>query len=671
MQPIPIPSNESERLKALQDLQILDTDSEKCFNDLTLIANQICETPISLISLVDGHRQWFKSARGIEVTETPRKISFCGHAILQSQVFEVRDARKDPRFHDNPLVTGAPGIRFYAGAPLITSSGHAIGTICVIGTEPKALTSGQKRALETLATHTVTLIERRVEVEELKKRNKRLKALTDVMSEGVILQDSENRIIDFNPAALRLTGLTPEDLMSRTSLDSRWKLFWEDGTVITPESRPSRRVILENRAFLNVVMKIELPDGTHRWLNTNAVPLHLSGGTFPSHVLITQSDITEQKQLMGELLRSEEKFRNFFQFAPIGLVITDMNGKFLEANLAFQQMVGFSVAELRGKDTLEITHPEDKEKTSEAMDALFEFGYESAGIQKRYRSKDGKTVWTKLFNRELIAERGGGKRGLVVIEDITEKVKLEERLKEQQAQLIHSAKMSSLGEMAAGMAHEINNPLAIVMATMNYMRKILDVESSTHLDLSKLREKIELTENTVGRIAKIVKGLGSFSREGTHDPKEPVQISRIIEETLSLCQERIRSKTVDLKLDLNHDNTVLGRPGQISQVLLNLLNNSFDAIEREPNPWIELKTRTQGDLEVVSVTDSGKGIPKAMRAKIMQPFFTTKETGKGTGLGLSISKGIIEDHGGRLYYDEKSENTRFVIELPILKKATS
>jgi C4-dicarboxylate-specific signal transduction histidine kinase len=191
------------------------------------------------------------------------------------------------------------------------------------------------------------------------------------------------------------------------------------------------------------------------------------------------------------------------------------------------------------------------------------------------------------------------------------------------------------------------------------------------VDFKVLQKKIGIAENTLGRISKIVKALGSFSRNASLDPKEPIKVSTIIEETLSLCQERIRSRTVDLRLDINRDNTVMGRPGQISQVILNLLNNSFDALEHDPAPWIELKTRTKGNLEVVTVTDSGKGIPKQVRDKIMQPFFTTKEVGKGTGLGLSISKGIIEDHGGRFYYDDQSENTRFVIELPILKPVIS
>lgn len=133
----PLPSTESERVQALHDLLILDTDPEERFDSITAYCQSRFEVEIALVSLVDTDRQWFKSTCGLDAQETPRNISFCGHAILQNQAFIVNDARQDPRFRDNPLVLGAPYIRFYAGVPLTLSSGHNVGTLCLIDSKPR------------------------------------------------------------------------------------------------------------------------------------------------------------------------------------------------------------------------------------------------------------------------------------------------------------------------------------------------------------------------------------------------------------------------------------------------------------------------------------------------------------------------------------------------------
>src|SRR4029453_571635 len=146
-----LPADEEERLEALHELEILDTDPESEFDDLALIASQICGTPVSAISLIDRDRQWFKSAVGFQAKETPRDVAFCAHAILQRDLFIVSDALDDPRFSTNPLVKIDPKIRFYAGAPLPTSEGHAVGTICVIDRTPRQLTQQQENALRALS----------------------------------------------------------------------------------------------------------------------------------------------------------------------------------------------------------------------------------------------------------------------------------------------------------------------------------------------------------------------------------------------------------------------------------------------------------------------------------------------------------------------------------------
>ena len=164
----PIPQNESERLRALRSYKILDTKPEERFDELTKLAAIICGVPMSLITLIDTDRQWFKSKVGLEISETPRAQAFCTHAIMQPQMFEVPDAAEDARFAKNPLVTGDPNIRFYAGAPLATSDGHLLGTMCVLDRKPRTLTAEQKTALEILGRQVVANMELRSNLRELK-----------------------------------------------------------------------------------------------------------------------------------------------------------------------------------------------------------------------------------------------------------------------------------------------------------------------------------------------------------------------------------------------------------------------------------------------------------------------------------------------------------------------
>jgi GAF domain-containing protein len=180
----PIPPSEKKRLNVLWQYEVLDTVPEEVFDDLTELATRICEAPIALISLVDEKRQWFKSKVGTSVNETSRDVSFCAHAINQTELLIVPDATLDTRFAANPLVTSDPKIRFYAGAPLITPDGYALGTLCVIDKVPRDLRPEQQQALRILARHVVSQLELR----------RRTKQLGDVRAENARLKDDLEKL---------------------------------------------------------------------------------------------------------------------------------------------------------------------------------------------------------------------------------------------------------------------------------------------------------------------------------------------------------------------------------------------------------------------------------------------------------------------------------------------
>mgnify|MGYP001171559105 CR=1 FL=1 len=181
----PLKDTESKRIKALREYNILDTGPEAGFDDLTTLASEICGTPIALVSLIDADRQFFKSRLGLDVSETSRKASFCAHAILQPDLMVVPDALADDRFAANPLVTGNPKIRFYAGSPLFTSDGYGLGTLCVIDTQPRTLTAGQKKALQALARQAMAQLELRRTLEQMKLEAQRKEKLIAELEETI------------------------------------------------------------------------------------------------------------------------------------------------------------------------------------------------------------------------------------------------------------------------------------------------------------------------------------------------------------------------------------------------------------------------------------------------------------------------------------------------------
>ena len=217
MTPAPFPPNESTRLAALMGFDILDTPPETEFDDLTLLAARICEAPIAFISLVDLGRQWFKSRVGIEAAEMPREIAFCSYAILDEDVMEVQDAAADPRFADNPLVTGALGIRFYAGMPLISANGSCMGTLAVADRVPRALNPLQRDALRTLGRQVVRQMELRIASRRLAHETAFHRAILHSAAESIISTTPEGIITSFSRGSEKLLGYSAAEVVGQAT----------------------------------------------------------------------------------------------------------------------------------------------------------------------------------------------------------------------------------------------------------------------------------------------------------------------------------------------------------------------------------------------------------------------------------------------------------------------
>jgi PAS domain S-box-containing protein len=254
-----------------------------------------------------------------------------------------------------------------------------------------------------------------------------------------------------------------------------------------------------------------------------------------------------------------------------------------------------------------------------------------------------------------------------ISEDITEQKKNQELIEAQRLQMIHTTKMTALGEMSGGIAHEINNPLAIIEI---YASQLAMLAEDDKLDIARVLKAASTISATVERIARITRGLRAFARDGENDPFVATSVEILLLETVDFCREKFSNHGIKVELkEVSPNLRIECRGTQISQILLNLMNNSFDAVADIANAFVRVEVLERENDVVISVTDSGPGITPEIAEKMMQPFFTTKAVGKGIGLGLSISEGILRSHSGELLLDSSSENTRFCMRLPKTQKA--
>jgi PAS domain S-box-containing protein len=432
----PRPNNEARRLAALQRYRILDTDPETSFDGLTRLAALICGTPIALVSLVDAERLWFKARVGLDVSEIPREIAFCAHAIVQPDApLVVPDALEDERFHDNPVVAGRPHIRFYAGVPLVAPEGEALGTLCVLDRTPRELTAQQLEALELLSRQAAELLSGCLALAELAAAEAALGHERDVnaeviqaLAEGVVVQEADGQISSCNASAEHILGLSAAQLAGRTSLDTRWCSIHTDGTPFPGEEHPSMVALRTGEPQRNAVMGVHKPDGSLTWISVNSQPIFRPGESRPGSVVTSFFDITALRATEQALRESEQRYRVIVENIKEVIFQTDVSGAWGFLNRAWTEITGFEVGDSLGRPFIEYVHPDDRQRTMELFASVLLRESEACRHKVRYLTRDGGYRWIEVFAR-LTLDADGAIIGISgTLNDVSERHMAEQAL---------------------------------------------------------------------------------------------------------------------------------------------------------------------------------------------------------------------------------------------------
>jgi two-component system sensor histidine kinase/response regulator len=433
----PLPPNESQRLDALHRYGVLGSAPEAAFDELTRLAAQICGTPVSLITLLDDSRQWFKSRFGFGATETPRDFSFCGHTILQHDIMVVEDASRDDRFADNPLVSGDAAIRFYAGVPLVTPEGFALGTLCVLDRAPRQLAPEQVEALRTLARQVMTQLELRRHLDEMARNVERHQAteqrlriseafyqtLVETLPQNILRKDLQGRFTFANRRFCQAIGKRLEEILGKTDFD----LF--PAELAAKYHRDDLRVTttLEN---LDTVEAHQGPHGEKLFVHVIKSPLYDAAGK----VIGIQGifwDVTQRKRIEEELAYERDLLRALLDHIPDRIYFKDVYCRFMRCSKSMARRLGLAdPREVVGKTDFDFHSPEQAQEFFNDEQRILLTGEPLINKLEKQHDTEGNEIWASV-TKVPIYTQGGTIAGLVGLSrDITQLKQTERALRQ-------------------------------------------------------------------------------------------------------------------------------------------------------------------------------------------------------------------------------------------------
>lgn len=653
-----LPPNEVRRLDALRAFDILDTPTEQGFDDLVQLASHICGTPIAMVSLVDRDREWFKAKVGVSESESPRDFAFCAHGILQQEVFEVTNALTDERFANNPAVTGESKIRFYAGAPLITSDGQTLGMLCVKDRTPRELTSAQKDALQALSRQVVAQLEMRRCLQELRHQ----------LIERVVAEKSRHESEEkFRQMAENITAvfwMTSPDLQQTYYVSPAYEKIWGRSVertyshpqewieAILPEDRERTLAtfarLTSDTACVTCEFRILRADGDVRWIFSRGVQIRNQEGKL-TRLTGLSADITEQK-------RADEKVRllsSAVEQSDDSIVITDARAdnpdpKIIFVNAAFTALTGYTATEIVGQSPRVLEGPLTSRLTVAQMRRNLARGKSFRGETINYR-KDRSTIHLEWQVGPIHNEQGTTTHFVAFQRDISARKATERDLAQAREDALESTRLKS--RFLANMSHELRTPLNAINGLSSAMVE-QDLPQAARESAALI---LQCGESLLENIQTILTH-SSLEAGKTELESKPFDLATVLLNALRITGDAAQRKGVKLDYFLEPATParLRGDPFRLQQVLVNLLANAIKFTDRGQ---VSLRLRSwvqpNGHWKLrFSVADTGIGVTSENRRKLFQPFSqaddSTTRRFEGTGLGLVIVKSVVELMGGSI-----------------------
>lgn len=494
---------------------------------------------------------------------------------------------------------------------------------------------------------------------ELRASEEKYRSVFDNINDAIFIHNIKDvSILDVNQKMCEMFGFTHEE-----ALQLRMEDICAYDTEYTRET--SRKYIQKTINEGPQIFQWKCKDKAGRifWVEINLKLINLDG---QDRLIAVVRDISQSKKAKEALVESEKRFRTIFESSPVGISIARRDGILINSNPAFQKMLGYTKEEL-ARNFLEITYPDDVPKNLRLFTDMVEGKRDHYWMEKRYIHKNGSIIWANLIVTVIRDRDGAFKYNFAIVENITERKKLEDRLR-------HAQKLEAIGQLAAGVAHDFNNILTAIIGYGNLLKmKLRDNEQLSH----SINQLLAITERGAG----LTQSLLAFSRKQIISLK-PVNLNALVERIGKLIP-RFIGEQIEFRKNLSSKNiTIMADSSQLEQVLMNLAGNARDAMPEGgvltiDTALVELDAcyvkmhgfGSPGPYALITVSDTGTGIDAETMDKIFEPFFTTKEVGEGTGLGLSLVYGIIKQHEGYINVcSEPGHGATFKIHIPLAKE---